>query len=618
MHGRGRGVGTRRRRTLVGAVLAVGLVALSWVVASFAFASGSAPTSVTLPVTEVTRTSAKLEGTVNPNLSQVTECVFRYGTTPALGKTAPCTYSPGKGGLPVPVEATLTGLSESTTYHVKLFAKNAEGESLGEEKEFTTLPTAPRSNIQSPQEVGHTAATLRGLVTPNEAETECFFEWGTNPSSLEHTAACATPPGAGAEAVAETAHLEGLSESTTYYYRLVSHNSFGTDSSSKATVFTLPNQPDVGTEFANPVGTTSATLQGKVDPRAALVEECFFEWGTSTSYGNTPVPCTPSPGSGEEDVAVTGQLEGLSESTTYDYRIVAKNVFGQTTGGNREFTTEPTAPRAHVTKTDEIGARSAVLKGNVNLEGAELTECVFEYGFTPALGQEVPCSTVPGHNEGFVKVRARVTGLTPTTSYVYRVRASNPFGTDYSGEETLTTFETGLLPVITKLAPKKGSATGGTTVKVKGNHLLEVTAVRFGGVESEGIVSTSATSVTAIAPPGAGVVDVTVVSPDGSNELSAGDRYTYGPPSIATVSPGNGPVAGGTDVTVTGTGFLAGVGQTTFMFGNAPATSVECVSLNECTMVVPAGPRPKTVKVSAIVNGKGSKKSPGALFTYTP
>src|SRR5262249_40407431 len=150
------------------------------------------------------------------------------------------------------------------------------------------------------------------------------------------------------------------------------------------------------------------------------------------------------------------------------------NVFGQTTGGNREFTTEPTAPRAHVTKTDEIGARSAVLKGNVNREGAELTDCVFEYGPTPALGQEIPCTRTTGHNEDFVKVRARVTGLTPNTSYVYRVRATNAFGTDYSGEETLTTFEPGLLPTISKLSPKKGQATGGTTVKIKGTHLLEV------------------------------------------------------------------------------------------------------------------------------------------------
>jgi len=198
------------------------------------------------------------------------------------------------------------------------------------------------------------------------------------------------------------------------------------------------------------------------------------------------------------------------------------------------------------------------------------------------------------------------------------VRAANAFGSDYSGEETLKTFEPGLLPVITKLTPKKGAATGGTTVTIKGRNLLEATAVRFGGVESEGIVATTATSVTAIAPPGAAVVDVTVISPDGASEISPADRYTYGPASIATVSPNSGPVSGFTEVTVTGDGFVPGVGQTTFVFNNADATSVECVSLNECTMTSPPGPRPKTVKVRAVVNGKASKNSPGAVFTYTP
>jgi len=615
MHGSGRGARARRRRTLVGGTLAIALAALSW--AAAAFASGSPPTTATLAATEVARTSAVLQGTVNPNGTQVTECVFKYGTTPALEKSAPCSYSPGHGVTAVPVEAALSGLTESTTYYVKLSAKNAEGETVGEERQFTTLPTAPRSNISPAREVARTSATLEGLVTPNESETECSFEWGTEPGSLVNTVPCATSPGSGASAVAVSAHLEGLSETTTYYYRLVSHNAFGSDTSSRETVLTLPNQPDVQTEFPNPVGTTTATIQGRVDPRAALVEECFFEWGTSTNYGNAPVACTPMPGSGEEDVAVAAQLEGLSESTTYDYRLVAKNVFGQTTGGNRSFTTEPTGPRAHVQHTDEVAARSAVLKGNVNLEGAALTECVFEYGSTPALGQEAPCVTSPAR-EGFVKATARVTGLTPDTSYVYRVRAANAFGSDYSGEETLKTFEPGLLPVITKLTPKKGSATGGNTVKVTGKNLLEATAVRFGGVESGGIVATTATSVTAIAPPGAGVVDVTVISPDGASEISPADRYTYGPASITSVTPNKGPVAGFTEVTVTGTGFLAGAGQTTFVFGNADATSVMCVSLNECTMTAPPGPRPKTVKVRAVVNGKASKNSPGAVFTYTP
>src|SRR5262249_14350050 len=155
-------------------------------------------------------------------------------------------------------------------------------------------------------------------------------------------------------------------------------------------------------------------------------------------------------------------------------------------------------------------------------------------------------------------------------------------------EESFATFEPGLLPIISKLSPKKGLAIGGNSVTIKGKNLGEAISVSFGGTESEHITVNSTESVTAVAPPGAGVGDVTVTSIDGPSEITPSDQYTYGPASIAGVSPGSGPIAGGTEVTVTGTGFLPGVGQTQFLFGKAPATSVVCASLNECTMTTPA------------------------------
>ena len=613
----GSGRRTRPKPVVWVALLLVVLGALSGAVA--ALASGSPPSSVTEVATGVGRTGAVLEGTVNPHGTQVTECVFRYGTTPVLENSVPCSYSPGHGVTPVPVEATLTGLPESTTYYFAVFAKDSEGESLGDERQFTTTPTAPKANSQPSHEVGHTTATFEGYVTPNEAEvTECFFEWGTNPASLTNTAPCSPSPGSGAVPVAVSAHVEGLSESTSYYYRLVAKNSFGSDSGSRERVYTLPNQPNAITEPANPVGRTTATVQGKVDPRDALAEQCFFQWGTTLAEENT-TPCTPSPGSGSGAVEVSAQLEGLSESTTYYYRVVASNVFGEDAGGNHQFTTSPTVPHAQLRHTDEVAARSAVVKGVVDPNATQITECVFEYGTTPALGQQVPCNTLPA-GEGYSKVTARITGLSPSTPYVYRLAVTNSFGTFYTGEERFTTFEPGLLPSITKVAPKKGTPVGGNEVKIKGKNLLEVTAVRFGGVESEGIVADTIEGVTAIAPPGAGLVDVTVITPDGASEVVSGDQYTYGPPTITEVSPGSGPIAGGTEVTVTGTGFVEGSGQTTFLFGAAPAADVVCSSLNTCTMTAPAEARgkAKTVKVRALVAGKKSKNSEQARFSYTP
>ena len=60
--------------------------------------------------------------------------------------------------------------------------------------------------------------------------------------------------------------------------------------------------------------------------------------------------------------------------------------------------------------------------------------------------------------------------------------------------------------------------------------------------------------ITAVSPPeGAGTVDITVTTPDGTSATSAADQYNYeNAPVVTSVSPSSGPTAGGTAVTITG------------------------------------------------------------------
>ena len=61
----------------------------------------------------------------------------------------------------------------------------------------------------------------------------------------------------------------------------------------------------------------------------------------------------------------------------------------------------------------------------------------------------------------------------------------------------------------------------------------------------------SATSITAVSPPGTGTVDVTVTTPGGTSATSAADQFTYDPvPVVTGISPAAGPMTGGTTVTV--------------------------------------------------------------------
>jgi hypothetical protein len=177
--------------------------------------------------------------------------------------------------------------------------------------------------------------------------------------------------------------------------------------------------------------------------------------------------------------------------------------------------------------------------------------------------------------------------------------------------------ETGAPPTVKKLNPKKGPAAGGTSVTITGTNFAGVKAVKFGGKEAIGFTVNSLTSITATSPAGTtGKVDVTVTTTNGTSAANSKDQFTYASPTITGVSPNHGPRAGGTEVTVSGSGFALGSG-TTFEFGKALASSVKCSSKTSCTMLSPAHGRGGAVHVIAIVSGKKSAKTGADQYSYT-
>jgi len=103
-----------------------------------------------------------------------------------------------------------------------------------------------------------------------------------------------------------------------------------------------------------------------------------------------------------------------------------------------EFTYEG-APTAITGAATHVEAAAAVLNASVNPGGSDVSECVFEYGATPAYGASVACTPTPGAGTTFVAVSAAVSGLTRASSYYYRVRATNTQGTGYGAQQSFTT-----------------------------------------------------------------------------------------------------------------------------------------------------------------------------------
>ena len=166
---------------------------------------------------------------------------------------------------------------------------------------------------------------------------------------------------------------------------------------------------------------------------------------------------------------------------------------------------------------------------------------------------------------------------------------------------------------ITKIEPNAGPQ--GTTVTIHGSGFDGTTAVSFDGVAAAPVVVVSATQLTVASPVhAAGPVDV-VVTNSGAGTYTRG--YTFQPAATVTgIQPQTGTSAGGTDITLTGTGFVKGAGV---FIANVPATNVVFVSPTTLTARTPAaagGPPFAAVHVSVLNPGAPAPSVGNNLFTY--
>ncbi|MER6415115.1 IPT/TIG domain-containing protein [Streptomyces humidus] len=189
----------------------------------------------------------------------------------------------------------------------------------------------------------------------------------------------------------------------------------------------------------------------------------------------------------------------------------------------------------------------------------------------------------------------RITTVSPSGSPgAVPVTVTTPSGTSASAAAAYFFYVPA--PFLTEISPSAGPTGGNNNVTLKGANLSNATAVRFGAAVST-FTSVSSTEVTAKAPPGSGVADITVSTPGGSSNPLA---YAYvGGPVLLAVSPTSGPASGGAVVTLLGTGFTT---TTAVKVGASPVSYV-VLSDGELTAVVPPGPSGAVPLVVTTVGG---------------
>jgi hypothetical protein len=291
------------------------------------------PVVTTNPATLIASFSATLNGSLDPH-GLTTSVYFQYGTTTSYGSTTPMQSQTGNTYRNI--SANISSISASTVYHFRIVATNSAGTRFGSDRTFTTLsPTGPPVVTTNPATfIASFSARLNGLLDPHGLTTTVHFQYGTTPS-YGLTTAPQSQTGNTYRNI--SANVSSLTASTAYHFRIVASNSAGTSLGGDRTFTTLTatGPPVVITNPATNVASSSATLNGSLDPHG-LTTTVYFQYGTTTSYGHT-TPMQSQTGNTYRNIAAN--ISGLTTHTTYHFRIVATNSAGTRFGGDRTFTT---------------------------------------------------------------------------------------------------------------------------------------------------------------------------------------------------------------------------------------------------------------------------------------
>lgn len=203
--------------------------------------------------------------------------------------------------------------------------------------------------------------------------------------------------------------------------------------------------------------------------------------------------------------------------------------------------------------------------------------------------------TAPAHAAGTIDVTVTTAG-----------------GTSAIGATDKYTYTT--LPTVASVSPTGGPIGGGNTVTVTGSGFTGASAVRFGTTAGSAVIVNSDTQLTVTAPAHtAGTVDITVITPGGTSAIVPADQYQYSPlPIVGGVAPSAGPIAGGTSVVLTGSGFT---GATAVSFGATPASAFTVDSDAQITATSPAHVA-GTIDITVTTPGGTSATSVNDQYTY--
>lgn len=381
--------------------------------------------ATTLVGNAVSATSVVLSGQID-SYDVSTNYNFQYGPTIDYGQTT--ISGTCKSPNLTTIYELLDSLIPNSTYHYRVVAKQNEITSYGEDKSLMTS-TALSTETAIP---GATTVILKGKIYTNNISTNTYFQYGT--TTGYGTTTSGIDVSNSDSQIIETTVTDMLAN-TTYYYRFVGTNSFGTTYGNGKNFTTLAL---IITGDCSSISATKCTFTGTFNGNG--VSTLYnFQYGLTTSYGfNTPAQTS----SATNAISITNDVTGLTALNTYNYRTVCTQNGITIYGQNKTFTTLPILtllPVANITET------SVTLKGELRADGVSTTynfQCGIDtnYSYTS--------TTQTGTSDDMEVITCIRTGLVAGTTYHYRLKGTRCGITIYSNDLTFTTQNAYIPPVV--------------------------------------------------------------------------------------------------------------------------------------------------------------------------
>lgn len=190
---------------------------------------------------------------------------------------------------------------------------------------------SPSVTTQNASNITINSATLNASINPNGYATTAWFEYSTSSTLAMASETTHIDQGTGSTASALMQDITGLSGNTTYYFRAVANNTYGTTKGSILSLKTTSeitnpinnNQNDlVVTVVATKKTATSAQLNGIFVNQDSLPVKVYFQYGKSSSLGSSTIAkdlsIVPS-------MSFSSGITNLEPDTIYFFRAVAIN-----------------------------------------------------------------------------------------------------------------------------------------------------------------------------------------------------------------------------------------------------------------------------------------------------